>query len=160
MTLPQVSVCYLLRERGGRTEVLLGRKLRGFGEGYVVGPGGKLEPGESTAEAAARELLEETGFRVETSALEYRGRVTYLFPHRDAWSLESNVFVSRRFGGEQVASDELALEWFDVDEVPFAEMWDDARRWLPGVLAGGRASGTFVYGRDLATVVEAPTPVA
>ena len=45
MPLPQVCVCYLLRERDGTTEVLLGRKKHGLGEGYYVGLGGKLERG-------------------------------------------------------------------------------------------------------------------
>jgi len=44
--------------------------------------------------------------------------------------------------------------------VPFDEMWDDARRWLPAVLAGGRVRRTFVFGEDLATVVDEPESVA
>jgi hypothetical protein len=36
--------------------VLLGRKKRGFGEGYVNGFGGKVEPGETVEAAAAREV--------------------------------------------------------------------------------------------------------
>lgn len=47
---PQLAVI----RAGGR--VLLGRKKRGFGEGYVNGFGGKVEPGEGIAAAAAREV--------------------------------------------------------------------------------------------------------
>ena len=36
--------------------LLLGRKLRGFGEGYVNGFGGKVERGESIEESARREV--------------------------------------------------------------------------------------------------------
>lgn len=36
--------------------LLLGRKLRGFGEGYLNGFGGKVEPGETIEAAAAREV--------------------------------------------------------------------------------------------------------
>jgi 8-oxo-dGTP diphosphatase len=32
-------------------------------------------------------------------------------------------------------------------------MWDDARHWLPGVLAGVPVEATFTFGEDLATVV-------
>jgi 8-oxo-dGTP diphosphatase len=32
-------------------------------------------------------------------------------------------------------------------------MWDDARHWLPGVLAGIRVEATFTFGADLASVV-------
>ncbi|KRC58408.1 hypothetical protein ASE14_17555 [Agromyces sp. Root81] len=154
MPLPQVCVCYLLREQGGRIEVLLGRKKHGLGMGYFVAPGGKLEPGESATDAAVREVFEESGLVVAAADLEPRGVLSYVFPHREAWSQESNVFVSRRWAGEPVPSDELDPEWFDVREIPLDEMWDDASRWLPEVLAGGTVRRTFVFGADLATVVE------
>ena len=63
MPLPQVCVCYLLRERAGAREVLLGRKKHGLGMGYFVGLGGKLEPGESAVDAAVREVLRGVGRR-------------------------------------------------------------------------------------------------
>ncbi|WP_400993536.1 8-oxo-dGTP diphosphatase [Agromyces sp. GXQ0307] len=154
MPLPEVCVCYVLREVGGRTEVLLGRKKHGLGAGNYVGLGGKLEPGESAVDAAVREVEEESGLVVAAGDLEARGRLTYLFPHREAWSQASNVFVVRRFAGDPVPSDELDPEWFGLDDVPFAEMWDDARRWLPDVLAGGTVGRTYVFGEDLATVVD------
>ena len=160
MPLPQVCVCYLLREAGGRTEVLRGRKKHGLGQGSFVGLGGKLEPGESAVEAAVREVHEESGVRVEAHDLDPRGRLTYLFPHREAWSQESSVFVTRRFVGEPAPSDELDPEWFPLDAVPLTEMWDDARRWLPAVLAGGRVRRTYVFGEDLATVVHERDHVA
>ena len=160
MPLPQVCVCYLLRDRAGVIEVLLGRKKHGLGMGYFVGLGGKLEPGESAVDAAVREVFEESGLVVAASDLEPRGLLTYHFPHREAWSQESNVFVCRTWIGEPSGSDELDPEWFPVDAVPLDEMWDDARRWLPGVLTGGRVRRTFVFGADLATVVEEPETVA
>ena len=160
MPLPQVCVCYLLRELAGVVEVLLGRKKHGLGMGNILGLGGKLEPGESAVDAAVREVLEESGVVVAASDLEPRGRLTYHFPHREAWSQESNVFVCRSWWGEPAGSDELDPEWFALDAVPFDEMWDDARRWLPGVLAGGRVRRTFVFGEDLATVVAERESVA
>jgi 8-oxo-dGTP diphosphatase len=160
MPLPQVCVCYLLRVRDGRTEVLLGRKRHGLGEGKWVGPGGKLEPGESATDAAVREVLEETGLRVLSADLEPRGLLTYRFPYREAWSQESSVFVCRTWSGEPAASDELDPEWFAIDDVPYARMWDDASHWLPDVLAGGSVRRTFTFGADLSSVVAAPGGVA
>jgi len=160
MPLPQVCVCYLLRERAGRTEVLLGRKKHGLGVGNFVGLGGKLEPGESAVDAAVREVLEESGVVVAASDLEPRGLLSYSFPHREAWSQESSVFVCRAWQGEPRGSDELDPEWFDLERVPYGEMWDDARRWLPAVLAGASVRRSFVFGEDLATVVEERESVA
>lgn len=160
MPLPQVCVCYLLREGAGGTEVLLGRKKHGLGMGNYVGLGGKLEPGESAVDAAVREVFEESGVHVAASDLEARGLLSYHFPHREAWSQESSVFVCRTWSGVPTGSDELDPEWFALDAVPFDEMWDDARRWLPEVLVGGSVRRTFVFGEDLATVVEERRPVA
>jgi 8-oxo-dGTP diphosphatase len=160
MPLPQVCVCYLLREREGRVEVLLGRKKHGLGEGYFVGLGGKLEPGETATDAAVREVFEESGVTVVAGDLDARGLLTYHFPHREAWSQESSVFVCRTWTGDPGPSDELDPEWFDLEAVPLDQMWDDARRWLPAVLTGGTVRRTFVFGDDLATVVEERRSVA
>ncbi|MWB98032.1 8-oxo-dGTP diphosphatase [Agromyces seonyuensis] len=152
MGLPQVCVVYVLRERGGRTRVLLGRKREGLGAGRLVGPGGKLEPGETPVQAAVREVREEVGLELDPAHLEARGRLTYTFPTRHAWSQESHVFVCRTSAGEATPSDELDPEWFDLDAVPYADMWDDAARWLPGVLAGGVVRRAFEFAPDLAHV--------
>ncbi len=47
--------------------------------GYWEFPGGKCEPGETPAEATARECFEETGLRVVVERL--RRVVTYRYPH-------------------------------------------------------------------------------
>ena len=47
VSLPQMCLCFLVRRtRAGGSQVLLGRKLRGFGVGRIVGLGGKVEEGE------------------------------------------------------------------------------------------------------------------
>jgi len=152
--LPQVCVCYLTRlSATGERQVLLGRKKKGLGLGNIVGLGGKLEPGESAVDAAVREVEEESGLIVARDALTAMGVLTYLFPHKPAWSQRSNVFVTDRFSGTPRESDELNPVWFTIADLPVDEMWDDARHWLPGVLAGMPVTATFTFGEDLATVV-------
>ena len=154
MNLPQVCVCYLTRRTpDGTQQVLLGRKKKGLGAGNIVGLGGKLEPGESALDAAVREVEEESGLVVAASALVPLGVLTYLFPHRESWSQESSVFVCEEWAGTPRESDELNPEWFDVASLPVDQMWDDARHWLPGVLAGTPVRATFTFGEDLETVV-------
>lgn len=147
----RVCVTYLLREVEGRTEVLLGRKKTGLGVGYHVGLGGKLEGDETPVLAAVREIEEESGV-VDAADLDPRGELLYLFPHREAWSQRSTVFVARRWRGDPVETDELDPAWHDLGSLPLDEMWDDAARWLPGVLAGGRVARTYSFADDLATV--------
>lgn len=153
MLLPQVCVCYLLRETDdGTLQVLLGRKKKGLGLGNIVGLGGKLEPGERAVDAMVREIEEESGLKVSASDLVPMGLLTYLFPYKEAWSQESSVFVCRDWTGVPRESDELNPVWFSVAELPVDDMWDDARHWLPGVLAGMPVRATFTFGADLATV--------
>ncbi|WP_307821416.1 8-oxo-dGTP diphosphatase [Subtercola lobariae] len=156
----EVCVCYLTRVRaGGRREVLLGRKRTGLGVGKIVGPGGKVEAGESPLEAIVREVAEETGTRVAPGDLRAAGRLEYRFPFRPGWSQNSNVFVGEVWQGEPVGSDELAPEWFAVDELPLDEMWHDARFWLPAVLAGDEVRAWFSFGADNETVAESSLPL-
>ncbi|MFC5928997.1 8-oxo-dGTP diphosphatase [Cryobacterium melibiosiphilum] len=151
--LPQVCVCYLMRTSpAGDRQVLLGRKKKGLGLGNIVGLGGKLEPGETATDAAVREIEEESGLVVAASALVPMGVLTYLFPHRTAWSQVSNVFTVTEWSGTPRESDELNPVWFDVATLPVDEMWDDARHWLPGVLAGTPVTETFTFAADLASV--------
>ena len=159
MSLPEVCVCYLTRTGpSGATEVLLGRKRAGLGRGRMVGPGGKIEPGETPSEAIAREIAEETGIRVRPFALRLVGELVYPFPFRPSWSQKSWVFLCDEFEGEASATDELIPGWFRIDEIPLDEMWDDARYWLHEALAGGYVTATFEFGGDLATVSDSDHP--
>ena len=148
----EVCVCYLLRGDGADARVLLGEKLRGLGAGRVVGPGGKVEPGEDAATAIAREVAEECGVVLDPAALRAVGRIRYDFPARPAWSQNSTVFVAREWAGTPRSSDEIDPRWFRISDVPYGRMWDDASRWLPAVLAGGTVDAYFRFADDLATV--------
>ncbi len=121
--LRRVCVSYLLRDRAGVTQVLLGRE-------------------------------EESGVVVDEAGLDRRGDLCYLFPDRPSWSQRSTVFVVTEWRGEPAPSDELDPVWFDLDQVPYDEMWDDAKKWLPGVLIGGHVSREFTFAADLSTVAE------
>jgi len=153
MPLPEVCVVYLLRRGPEGMEVLLGDKRTGLGQGKVVGIGGKLERGEAPEEAAVRELFEEVGVRAEASDLQCAGTIDYHFPTHLAWSQRSTVFVCRRWVGEPVETDEITPRWYPLEAVPYPRMWDDASRWLPGVLHGGTVDARFTFGADLSTVV-------
>lgn len=153
--LPRVCVVYLLRRDADASRVLLGRKKKGLGEGKLVAPGGKLEPGESPVDAAVREVEEEVGLRVDAADLREAGVIDYLFPSKPEWSQQSHVFVTERWSGELRGSDELDARWFTVARVPLARMWADARHWLPEVLDGASVAAGFTFASDRETVATA-----
>jgi 8-oxo-dGTP diphosphatase len=136
----------------GGTEILLGYKKNGFGAGRWVGIGGHIEPGEKPEQAATREVAEETHLVVSPDSLSHMACLTFVFPARPAWDQTADVFVTSDFTGVAAESDEVTPRWFNLTEIPFGGMWDDARYWLPAVLAGDRVIATVTFADDCATV--------
>lgn len=134
--------------------MLLGRKKTGLGLGNIVGLGGKIEQGETPLEAIVREIEEESSLIVDPSHVNEVGFIRYDFPHRENWSQDSTVFVVEAFSGTPIESDEVVPAWYDVTELPLDGMWDDAKYWLPQVLAGETVHASFTFGEDLKTVSE------
>ena len=139
-------VVYPLRHTAAGTEVLLGQKNTGLGVGRWVGPGGKVEAGESLREAAIRELHEEVGLLAGPGDLRPIARLHYPFPTRPHLSQRSHAFVLEVFEGEAHASVELSPEWWRVDDIPFDLMWADAKLWLPRALDGSFTEATITIG--------------
>jgi 8-oxo-dGTP diphosphatase len=100
--------------------VLLIHKKRGLGAGKVNAPGGKIEPGESEPDAAVRETMEEVG----------------VIPQK------------LRPRGEPIETDEATPFWRPVDEIPYGEMWEDDRHWLPQMLQGQRITAWFTFDHE------------
>ncbi|WP_258805531.1 8-oxo-dGTP diphosphatase [Pseudarthrobacter sp. NS4] len=147
-----VTLCFLLRDAGDGTEVLLGLKRTGFGTGKIVGIGGHVEPGETDGEAAVREVFEETGISVLPEDLNDAGAVHFVFPARPEWNMRTRLFTARTWQGEPVDSDEVLPEWFRTDTLPVERMWQDADHWLPVVLEGGKVNVVVTLNDDNETV--------
>lgn len=125
-------------------DVLLIRKKRGLGAGKINGPGGRLEPGETPAACAVREVQEEVG----VTPIEARQRGELSFQFVDGYSLHVYVFVASGCAGEPYETPEADPMWVPQSDLPFDEMWADDALWLPRVLAGERVRGRFVFDGD------------
>lgn len=147
-----VTLCFLLREAGFRTEVLLGLKRTGFGIGKIVGIGGHVEAGETDAEAVVREVREEAGVIVRQEDLAPAGVVEFLFPTRPEWNMYCRLFTTRRWEGVPAESPEITPEWFDTGALPLHLMWQDAEHWLPVALSGEVLDVVVVLNEDNETV--------
>ncbi|GAA4365944.1 8-oxo-dGTP diphosphatase [Paeniglutamicibacter cryotolerans] len=143
-----VVLCLPVRGAGTGAEVLLGLKRHGFGAGKVVAPGGKIEPGEAPADAATRELREETGLGALPDSLEPAARVLFRFPAAPAADMDCTVFLTRVFTGHAVPTDELLPEWHPVSAPPYPRMWDDSAYWLGLLLDGRRFDARIVLAEN------------
>ena len=126
-------------------KVLLGMKKRGFGAGRWNGFGGKVEQGETIESAAKRELKEEVGINAEI--IEKVGLIDFEFQGNPE-ILEVHIFKANNFLGSPIESDEMKPEWFNVNEIPFSQMWPDDTYWMPLFLAGKKFKGKFLFGKD------------
>ena len=125
-------------------KVLLIRKKRGLGAGKINGPGGKRDAGESLQQCAVREVREE--LRIEAQNPVDHGRVRFQFT--DGYSIDVRIYVASSFTGVPQETDEAIPLWFKLDEIPYAEMWEDDQIWLPRVLGGESVDGRFVFESD------------
>lgn len=149
--LKQLTLCFPLHGQPVR-QVLIGYKKAGFGAGKFAGFGGKVERGETIAQAAARELTEECGLTIAADHLDYAADLTFLFPASPAWNEQVHVFLARRWQGQPIETDEMRPAWHSPAALPFEQMWQDNRLWLPQVLAGQRLQGRFIFAADNETV--------
>ena len=124
--------------------LLLIHKRTGLGAGKVNAPGGRIEPGETPAEAAVREVREEV--HVEAAGLREAGELFFQFA--DGFSLHGTVFFASAHSGEPRATREADPFWCPIPEVPFERMWEDDRHWLPLALEGRRFRAFFVFDGD------------
>lgn len=118
----------------------------------MVGLGGHVDPGETAAAAAVREAREEAAIEIAKDDLHQAGKVRFRFPAKPSWNQEVAVFTTTTWRGSPAPSEEITPHWYALDQVPLEAMWDDARHWLPGVLAGQAVDLTITFHTDNRTV--------
>jgi 8-oxo-dGTP diphosphatase len=134
---------FIIDETRGR--VLLIRKKRGLGAGKINGPGGKIDPGETSVQCAIRETQEELG----VTAIDPVKHGELWFQFVDGLGLHVDVFVATKHEGEPVETDEAIPLWTSLEKLPLEEMWADDRFWLEDMLVSRRHFiGRFTFDDD------------
>ena len=139
---PQIRATLVFVVNDGH--VLLIRKKRGLGAGKINGPGGKIDPGETILQAAIRETQEE--ICITPTKIDKFGDLKFQFV--DGLSIHCHVFKAHAFEGTPGETPEAIPIWTPIDAIPFDEMWEDDRIWLPMMLEGRKFSGRFLFDDD------------
>jgi len=114
-------------------------------------PGGKIDPGETVADAVAREIAEELGCEVElVSSLEGRS------PIKPGYVLTAHV--ARLVAGEPIPVEHDAIRWLSADELDDVDWLPSDRPFLGRLrelldegarLPGGNVGGAVRVGRTV-----------
>jgi len=141
-------------------EVLLAMKKRGFGAGRWNGVGGKLDPGETIEQAMIRECQEEIGI----TPVEYHKIVEHDFildsEGQDPWHMYGHTYICTEWEGEPVETEEMAPQWFKIGDIPYDEMWQDDRYWMPQVFDGKLLKTIFTFDENDNMLTQEITEVA
>ncbi len=136
---PTETATLLFVVRDGR--ILLIFKKRGLGAGKILGPGGRLEAGESPLDCAIREVREE--LCITPLAPRQVGR--HRFEFIDGYRLLVHVFLCSEYEGIPAETDEAIPHWFKTTDIPYEKMWEDDIHWIPRMLEGELFDGRYVF---------------
>ena len=122
------ALCYLLKNN----QVLLALIHYGPGDEKWNGISGYIEIGEDPKQGIIREIQEEIGVTVNEEDLKEAG-IIKVNPE-----LKLHVFRTNNWQGEPEPKEEslLKLNWFNFDNLPFDQMHEGDKNWLPKVLTG------------------------
>ncbi|THU80652.1 hypothetical protein K435DRAFT_695245 [Dendrothele bispora CBS 962.96] len=115
-------------------KILLGYKKRGFGAQKYNGFGGKVEAGETSLQAAGRELEEESG--ISSASLVHAGVLFFVTEDSES-AFHIDIYRGEAYEGIEKdvrETDEMRPEWFDIDKIPYDKMWEDDVFWMPMLL--------------------------
>ena len=102
-----------------------------------------MENGESVYDGAIRELQEECSITAEN--MTQAGLLAFDFPDESCDPLLIHVFKASTYTGTIAESEEMRPAWFDVNDIPFEEMWSDDVLWFPHMIKGRPFIGKCVF---------------
>src|SRR5579862_3174906 len=113
-------ICLPIRD----SKILLGMKKHregghNVGVGKWNGFGGRVEPDETSREAACRELQEEAGLIASADDCEEVGRITFLDGGVEVF--DCAIFFIRKWSGAEHETDEMRPRWFNLAHIPYDE---------------------------------------
>lgn len=149
----QRTICFPI----SHGKILLGMKLKGFGEGKYNGFGGKFDTSKGDKkieDTAIRELEEESRIEASVSDLEHVAIIDFFFPAKPGFNQRVFVYFLKNWKGTPITTVEMEPKSFVINDVPYNKMWDSDKLWLPSLLEGKKFHARFTWKKDNETVAE------
>ncbi len=137
----KVATLAIIRQQD---KVLLGLKKKGeIGTQTYNGPGGKVEPGETTVECVIRETDEELGITLHPESLKLISIITFFAAGEP--DFEVHVYLTHEFTGTPTETVDMIPEWFPIDALPLDRMLESDREWFSKAVAGEEFRANVYY---------------
>ena len=138
----ETVLCYLIKNN---SYLMLKRnkKKNDMNENKYIGVGGHIENGESIYDACKREVLEETGYII--NSLNYHGKV--LFINNDFEEM-MYLFTSDDFSGTEIICDEGELFWIPMNQIESLNLWEGDKIFLPKLKNNEEINIKLIYNND------------
>lgn len=136
----ETTLCLLKKNN----KILLAMKKRGFGAGKYNGVGGKIEENETPEQAMIRETQEE----INVTPIKYEkvGLIEFdEFYKERKINLLFHLYFVYEWEGNPIESEEMSPKWFNINEIPYDNMFPDDKHWLPLVLEGKKIKAYFDF---------------
>lgn len=152
--LPQSAICYFVRTKHGKTEIMLGEKvaspkaIKRKIAGKLMSWGGDIEPTDSSVVAGlCRELKEETGFVVKPSSIRLMARIYIIDENGPRLFLHYGLACARR----KKPAHERDIQnprWYKTDPLP-ENILEADKIVLPIILGGTCIEGSITYNAEM-----------
>ena len=118
------TLCYL--EKDNKYLMLYrNKKQKDINNGKWIGLGGHIEANETKEECIKREVLEESGYTI--NSLVYCGEIHFFYNNIEEVTY---LFKSFDFTGEEIECNEGILKWIDKDEILNLPLWSGDKIFL------------------------------
>lgn len=135
-------------------KVLLINRPNKLGFPGYLGPGGKVDFPESITEGAVRELWEETGLRVKTEDLIYKGLDEYVVLNSQYRYMVFN-YITKKYEGELLQNPpEGELAWVKISEALDLPMQSWFKRRFPLFFEAGTFEISIVWDGEIEKPIE------
>jgi 8-oxo-dGTP pyrophosphatase MutT (NUDIX family) len=143
----KVLVFVTRMNENGKKEVLMGMHPKQHKRNFPGGAIGDRQEiwGETPQEAAIREVAEETGLCIEDP--KQLGKMIFKFP--DGNAIHLRIFVSDKWEDTGEKAEGLQdLKWYEIDNLPYEDMWETDRAWLPFAFQGRAFEGKMTFSKE------------